>query len=54
MAVLSKRAKLSRYSSCVSGAIVIILRRKSESKVKKGCPTFHPVAISDKIIIYKF
>jgi len=49
--VLSKSIKLSRYSSCVSGAIVIILCMKRESKVKKGCPTFQAVAISDKIII---
>jgi len=51
MVVLSKGVKLSHYSSCVSGAIVTILHMKSESKVKKGCPTFHPVAIADKIII---
>jgi hypothetical protein len=51
MVVLSKSVKLSRYSSCVSGATVIILRKKSESKVKKGCPTFHPVEIPYKIII---
>jgi len=51
MAVLPKSVKLSRYFSCVSGATVNILRTKSESKVRKGCPTFQPVAISDKITI---
>jgi len=50
MVVLSKSVQLSHYSSCVSGSIVILLHMKSESKLKKSCPTFHPVTISEKNI----